>query len=252
MPPRLSLASLVLLVVAAGPSTGQDDVGIDRSFYANIYSVHMRADLVIERGGVKTIGSYEYWADGDKYRINCATGGAPGLMGDVQYAYDGSQFQFLNSEADALSYQTGDVERLPTAVPNPFFLPVDYLNPDQDSCPGCVLRLRHLRGEPRAFQSKIDASDLTLRTRPGAIEWLRRDGTTFSTIGLAIERRGFPHRIVLTDFDERATKIAEVQAVIRELAINEEVDPAVFRLPTDAASSVWNLDIPDLRAARVR
>jgi hypothetical protein len=54
--------------------------------------------------------------------------------------FNGEKYYFYDRESKIVSYQAAEEVRLPAALPNPFFLPVEYLSND-DSCEGCKMRL---------------------------------------------------------------------------------------------------------------
>ncbi len=115
-----------------------------RQRYAAIRSVHMIADAQITLYGENFRigkGSYEYWAEGDRYKIKCHSDKHLGFLSDVDIAYDGSQFYHLDRASRILSYQQQDVSKTISALPNPLFLPVNFLSIEGDDCRFCGLRM---------------------------------------------------------------------------------------------------------------
>src|ERR671938_95935 len=63
-----------------------------RSKYAAINSVHLLADAKITLYGVNGTGTFEYWAEGDRYKIKCRTDKHLGFKTDMDVSYDGRRF----------------------------------------------------------------------------------------------------------------------------------------------------------------
>lgn len=231
------LAILLLPVVTAG-----EDLPRGWALYDAVASVHMRAEVTISQKGVVGKASYEYWAEGDKYRIKCASDPSLGLMSDVEYAFNGEYFQFLLRDADTLVIRPEDSKQLPTAIPNPFFLPVNYLDPDDDACPTCALKLRAVKESPKIYRARTKgALPIALRTSDSAIEWLRKDGSIFMSISFDNPLdQGFPRRIALEAFDAQSQRMTQAEFLIRVLEINAAIAPDVFDIPTESASRVWD------------
>lgn len=119
-----------------------------RQKYAAIKSVHIVADAQIILYGQNFrvgAGSYEYWAEGDRYKIKCHSDKHLGLLPDVDLAYDGSRFYHLDRASGILSYQRHDISKTFGALPNPLFMPVNFLSIEDDDCPFCALRLGDLK-----------------------------------------------------------------------------------------------------------
>jgi hypothetical protein len=119
-----------------------------RRKYAEINSVHIAADAKIALYGSKFtvgLGSFEYWAQGNRYRYSCRTDKSLKLATDLDVAYNGERFQFLDLRAGTLSYRSLDEVRSTAALPNPLFLPVEYLSKEDDDCVLCRLRLSDMK-----------------------------------------------------------------------------------------------------------
>ncbi|MFZ0064107.1 MAG: hypothetical protein WAL47_18900, partial [Pyrinomonadaceae bacterium] len=70
-----------------------------RRGYTASKSVHIVADAQITLYGDNFRvgkGSYEYWAEGDRYKIRCHTDKHLGFLPDVDVAYDGRKFYHLD------------------------------------------------------------------------------------------------------------------------------------------------------------
>jgi hypothetical protein len=273
-----TFARLLACAVAGAPSQAAAENAVTTALerllarYESITSVHVLAEATIRLivpakadqyakqalAGTAGQGSFEYWALGDKYRVKCSTDPDLALLGDVEYAFDGAEFQFLDLQSATLSYQKGDVDRLATALPNPFFLPVEFLAEESDACEACVMKLQHVR-DPQNWVSHLmrfgtserttDRRDvstmrgplskqgtaLTYRvvtngTRLERIDRVRQDGTTFIRLKYArrMEPPDFPHRITLTAFDERGSKSTEVDFAIRAMEVDQPMPRRSF------------------------
>jgi len=121
-----------------------------REKYSAVRSVHLAAVFKMTIYGKDSrtgSGTYEYWAEGDRYRIKSLTGKHLGLKTDFDVAYDGKRYYLLDTKLKVLSYQQKDVPGTFTALPNPFYLPIDYLSNDDDDCALCALRLTDFKTE---------------------------------------------------------------------------------------------------------
>lgn len=230
------------------PRAGGDErsAQLTTDYFAALASVHMEADVRIAKGGVSGTGTFQFWADGDKYRINCSTPSKRlGLMSDLQIAFDGGRFQFYHADAEVLSLLDGDRPTVPTAVPNPFFLPADYLSRDSDSCPGCQLKLRDFRERrpTRAAERVRGGVRLTARVTEDTIEWISDDAVVFTVIHFDYPvGANFPHRILVRDQDGAGAVLMEVEYSIRLLETNHPIDPALFTIPRETALYVAGED----------
>lgn len=180
---RLSLGILILVVIACvatllGWDTrtrkerelsandpvakGRADLDGLRQNYGRIRSVHLAATATIsiyQEKKQEGTGSFEYWADGDRYRTSCHTDPQLELLADIDMAYDGGQFHYLDRHMGLLSHRTQDEAKSFAALPNPFFLPVDYLSNDSDDCVFCKLRLKDFKSmDPQWEQRKEKVS----------------------------------------------------------------------------------------------
>ncbi len=244
MGPALAL----LLVVVPHTTSGTDNdahVAAARSFYAAVAAVHVEADVRVTKDGVSGLGTFQYWADGEKYRVNCTMpADRLGIMSDVQVAFDGRQFQLYHAAADVLSLFEGDRPTIPTAVPNPFFLPVDYLSKDSDACPACQLKLQNLRAPFAALPTRTrEQARLSPRLAEDKIEWLNEAGAVNTVI--QFDRpldRGFPRRIVLQDRDPGGRVSAEIEYRISVIETNVPIAPSVFTIPRETALHVVGED----------
>jgi len=153
-----------MLAASAGNGAGADkekairQLERTRERYSAIKSVRLAADVKIAiygkdfRAGV---GTYEYWAEGDRYRVKSRTDKHLGLKTDFDVAYNGKRFYLLDHRQKVLSYRQNDAPRTTVALPNPLFLPVDYLSNDDDECALCALRLSDFKTENARSSNRV-------------------------------------------------------------------------------------------------
>ena len=184
-----------------------------RQKYADVRSVHIAAKATIYLYGANArsgSGSYEYWADGERYRIKCSTDPHLELFSDTEFAYDGQRFYFLDRKTGILSYRQQDEPRSFAALPNPLFLPVDFLSRDDDDCVFCTPRLPEFKSKSARWSSRIEGI---------AIKSMGKDKTTANDItevempGGIVEKIGFKLRMRVKESPDgsiRPTKIERV------------------------------------------
>jgi hypothetical protein len=164
----LSATIAVFIVLASAERTERgDDQGKEKAVrslermrekYSAVRSVHLAADvkMTIYGNDFRTgSGTYEYWAEGDRYRIKSRTDKHLGLKTDFDVAYDGKRYYLLDIRLNVLSYQQKDVSRTFTSLPNPLFLPVDFLSHDDDDCALCTLRLIDFKTEDARSSQRV-------------------------------------------------------------------------------------------------
>lgn len=162
----VTIAAFIALASAERTQAG-DNKGTERAVrslervrekYSAVRSVHLAADvkMTIYGDNFRTGGgTYEYWAEGDRYRIKSRTDKHLRLKSDSDIAYDGKRYYYLDVRLKTLSYQQKDVPRTFTAIPNPLFLPVDYLSNDDDECALCALRLTDFKAEDARAANRV-------------------------------------------------------------------------------------------------
>lgn len=215
---RLVLPCLVLaLVILGAPSMwgavrqGLSNPGLEalaklQSSYTPIETVHLEATFVMKvheaehldtsGGPVQGTGHLEYWGKGNLFHIQTETDSRLGLLGNTEIAYDGETYQRFLPDSSILTLQDGNNQQV-MALPNPLFLPVDFLSRDTDACPFCALRLSDLQASStwESVRStfgeamKLGDGDLEMVSIPGG----EKKGRTFShRVTLAAEPAGFP------------------------------------------------------------
>ncbi len=139
-----------------------------RQGYASAKSVHIAAVAKITLYGSNFRvgnGSYEYWAEGDRYRIKCHSDPQLGFLKDVDIAYDGKRFYYFDRSSSLLSYQHRDIPQTMGALPNPLFLPVDFLSAEDDSCPFCALKMSDFRSTNTRWSDRASRSAVKSQTK---------------------------------------------------------------------------------------
>lgn len=166
--------------------------------YAHVRSVHMVATVKIslyDHGVKEGGGSFEYWAHDNRYRTSCRTDPQLQLFSDIDMAYDGGHFYYLDRENGMLSYRTTDEEKSFTALPNPFFLPADLFSNDTDECAFCKLRLTDFKARSTRWDNQKDK--LTVRAK-GKNQATQLDFTEVEMPGEVIDKKNSKFRVQLT------------------------------------------------------
>lgn len=226
-----------------------------RQQYAGARSIHIAADAQITLYGSSFrvgTGSYEYWAAGDQYKIKCHTDPQLGFLKDVDIAYDGKQYYYFDRGSSLLSYQHQDVSKTIGALPNPLFLPVEFLSNEDDSCPFCALRLSdfkftNTRWNDRAALLEVKAhkkdentgatsTDLempggTKSKRPFKIRLRMHEGTDGKIHLVRIDQIGLDEKVLTSlSFDNfRPTALGEFPLTITSEGFSEN-SSLVFRM----------------------
>lgn len=178
-----------------------------RQRYARVRSVYLRATAEVTTYGEPVdgiypvlrvaAGSYEYWAQGDKYRLRSQVDKAAGLAMDTEVAWDGEFHQMLQIRPDVLSLRRGTPLGTFANLPNPFLAPVEFLTEQTDECrPLCTLRLSQLREERRWREARSAFERAQLRNHgvmAKIISPLLEDGT--ETTYLPLLRAGGTPRV---------------------------------------------------------
>lgn len=131
--------------------------------YATVSSLHLIANAKIALYGENFAagsGTFEYWAQGDHYRVKCRTDKHLKLSTDLDVAYNGERLQFLDERSGILSYRSEDDVRSHAALPNPLFLLVDYLSNDDDDCVLCRIRLTDLKSDNPRWKTRSQSLEV--------------------------------------------------------------------------------------------
>ncbi len=134
--------------------------------FSRIASVHLEAKAIIQletpEGARTGRGSFSYWEQGNRFRIRCETDDNLGLMGDIQWSYDGEKSLLWLLESNTVTKNTSLDQEAPTALPNPFFLPVGFLF-DANACPTCRASLDQVVQARDRWEAHVVQDGMTLR-----------------------------------------------------------------------------------------
>ncbi len=231
-----------------------------QAFYEGTTSVHLAVDVTVRMIGddlsvTEGGGHVEYWTDGQSYRLKCRTDRFLGLADDFDYSYDGQQFRM--NMGTVVSIAKASPRALPTAIPNPFYLPVEFLAGDHEECPTCVLTLDRLRELDilsklsriaQSPESVAGGYSIDAGADHGTVSRIRRsrpDGSISRTTLYFSPTAStwFPTRIVVEAFLKGSqTARAEVQYFVTSIETNQRIDPAVFRLTAPPNIPIWDSD----------
>ena len=127
--------------------------------YSNVKSIEMEADVQIEilkkDGTVSGTGKVKYIAKNNQYKYIAYVSEniqKEGFMRDLDVIYDGKKYFMFDHQSKILSYQQNEDLKMPSALPNPFFLPIEFFSRDDDSCPNCKLRLQDINITPMLLE----------------------------------------------------------------------------------------------------
>ena len=156
---RSSVGALVVILSVAGAGEGWAEHGSQeleaiRQFYLAIHSVHLKARADISRtialSPTQTqtrvgTGELEYWEVENLFRSDTRTSPELGLIDDMDAAYDGSVSQLIryfspepgSTHHPSQLFLSAGRHHIPSPVPNPLFLPVDFVKITVDNCPAC-------------------------------------------------------------------------------------------------------------------
>jgi len=189
--------------------------------YARVRSVHMvaTAKINIYQGGIlEGTGTFEYWAEGNRYRTRCHTDPQLELLGDVDMAYNGSRFYYFDRQAGMLSHRVEDEQKTFAALPNPFFLPVDFFTNDRDECAFCALRLKDFQMRTTRWDKRKDK--ISIRSS-GKDQVTQSDLIEVEMPGEVVDKKDTKFRLHLTanaNGIAHATKIERLQLDDRPLS----------------------------------
>jgi len=118
-------------------------------------------------------GSFEHQESSAMFRTRASADPRLHILEGFDIAFDGNDYQLYNSAANTLALQDpkfgdGQLLPVPTPMPNPFYLPVAFLAPDEDKCPGCQMTLEFVRQSPK-WQS-AEAEMRTLGNSDGVLK----------------------------------------------------------------------------------
>lgn len=198
-----------------------------RDVYASIDSLSFEghADIRVFSGTSQINGnaSLVYAAQSNRYRYETTVAEVlqqVGLMRDVETLFDGTKYYFFDKESRIVSFQASEEVRLPNALPNPFFLQLDFLSNDDDQCVNCKMRLHDvkqpLRWPKRASSLSIVSSLIDDGVRDVVLEM---DGGKVDDIEYK-----FRVRLTGTESDLRITNVARLRSdgtILAEVVFND-------------------------------
>lgn len=183
--------------------------------YADVKSVELEATVEVnifksENETINGSGQFFYVADGNRYKYGSRLSDnlvAEGLMRNLDVAFDGSRFYMLDHQSKILSFQPQEEIRSPVALPNPFFLPLDFLSVNDDDCVNCRLRLQDVKAlSPRLTDRLKSISELrSLSNEVGVVSDVRLSGGKINKT---------PYNNVITLAGEKKDK-ANISSVMR-------------------------------------
>lgn len=251
---------LIVLLIAAGTiyaawvSQEHNRLNKDKSVkalenlrrkYASVDSVHIVADakITVYGGNFATgRGSFEYWAEGVRYRIKCSTDKQLKLSSDVDIAYNGERFQFFDVAAGTLSYSSIDDFRSHAALPNPFFLPVDFLSRSDDDCRLCRLRLSDMKSDSERWSRRAQA----LEKKAERYDTSNNVVTELEMPGGTTQKTPFNLRITMSGPDEETAWPSQIERIdpnrrVRaSVSFKDFMENSPLRLPRDITVTVFD------------
>ncbi len=146
-----------------------------RLAYSDLKSVEMVSNVSIRifREG-KTISGdavIRYIAKGDKYRYEVSIPenlAKEGLMPSSVFAWNGKRFYNFDIPDQLISFQSEESKHLPS-LPNPFFIPLEFLSPSDDECINCKLRLQDLKSPERWPERKTKLREIQSERTDGLV-----------------------------------------------------------------------------------
>ncbi|MGB7069433.1 MAG: hypothetical protein WBD22_08045 [Pyrinomonadaceae bacterium] len=148
----------------------------ERAAYSKVNSVNMEAVVAVTifKANSKVFGEgqIKYVAAGNKYKYATAISDNlvdEGLMRNLEIIYDERKYYLFDEESGILSYQDTEDINLPLALPNPFFLPIDFFGRDDDGCVNCKIRLQDLRAPLDWLEKAESISELSAKSNGGFV-----------------------------------------------------------------------------------
>lgn len=288
---NLGVASALALAVVLIPA--QTDAQAAQEFYDGIKSVYLHASVDVKilsplyeghDAPIQGVGLVEHWEQGDRFRTVVWVDPKLGLMTNLEIAFDGEHYQmhFLDTRTlanEQPTFRMGELLQVPTPIPNPFYLPVKYLAPSDDDCPGCQLTLGFVKSDQiwpkiplaRGMKSAIidvvggaragEGYNFRIHRAPAAgfktgadtmgglkridrvgIDTLLRESIEFSQF-----EDGFPRAIRFSGYEpakDSTEAVVVVEYKIEELILNSSIDDSVFMISPEAGTAVWDNGTP--------
>lgn len=295
--PRIrSVVLTVLTVLVLLPSTGiaeptsiADTSNVFsslRAAYTRVQSVHLlaRAEIwVAAREGnpaATGTGEFEYWANTDHFRVRSVAASQLSLADDAEIAFDGDRWQLYDLAGSLLAFKRGDERYSPAALPNPFFLPLYFLNPEGEHCKGCAVRFTDLqdplfwsrtrRARPigelpsgnNSGKANVYAVDSDSKShRSYRVELSPVEKTNFSVAVTQLDNDGsrvevkasqfapspnnqlsFPREITIWAYGPAGENTQRIVFRVSILELNRKIDPSLYTLDEGEAKFVFDSD----------
>lgn len=125
-----------------------------RQNYHELPTIHFRTTSALSIAKLNageqdsTVVTYEYWGDGEKYRIDYSgeTPDGKEIKRKCSIAYDGKRFQNFDRVKSLFHYRREDIKYTPEIGPNPMLYPLIFLSPAWKT-PGSHLRFKDLNDD---------------------------------------------------------------------------------------------------------
>jgi hypothetical protein len=257
--------------------------------FGRITSVQMNAKARVtifrDADPITGVAEIHYKAAGEKFRDDVVVPAELeklGLMRSLSIGWDGEKHYLWDPSGDVLSISKEPQMNDPTAIPNPVFLPLEFLNVRGTGCPGCRIRLSDL-ADHALLLTRIEQGALVqaekqdgmghylYRTNGGdingkPIHYLTRvitgeRGTKVNSISILDADDNALGELILGDFrwDEliNANIPNEITMLARDAIgkpqllsvfridsciFNEAIDSGSFSVGTKEAGNVWDSD----------
>ena len=164
------LLAFMTIVAQADADALHDDLSKMWQQYTHVRTLHCIISMSYSggRGPLhRRDGTYEYWADGEKYRILQKTN-PPLAWADWDIRWDGNTLQILNIADSSLNLSQNGKHRLPMIATNPLLYPFQFLFPN--SGPDLGIRMTWQDACAEATLKRIREAKEIPSTTPGVIE----------------------------------------------------------------------------------
>jgi hypothetical protein len=228
---------------------------------------------------VPVFAEFQYWAEGDRYRINSHADRQqfPGMHTEV--AYDGSMFQLLLSTG-TLIHSARESQGLLPVLPNPLLEVLQFRYPVTDTNRDSRLRLKDVCSDRvpadffqrewaiteeggRSFERAVfpggiyDGQEYEChayvtpgaRNRPVRIDRVNAQRTLTTSIFsdyLRVETPAgptyWPQHVEIRAFDSQGREAVRMSYTISVLEVNADIAPEVFVIDEANAARVWDDD----------
>lgn len=184
-----------------------------RQKYAAARSVHLLATAQISFFGANPrsgSGSYEYWAEGNRYKMKIHADARLGLSGDVEIAYDGNRFYSFNRASGVLAYQREEAEKNPSPFANPLFLQLLFLSNEGDDCRLCGHRWKDLKSPNPKWEMRASAAEIKSTGRDAQ---KGHSLTELEMPGGSERNRAFKLRVVLAETADGKSRVIRMNRI---------------------------------------